>query len=104
MAFNHIFFNSSLLPYGPMLRRALDLNEQADDQLRDIRDCMVQMIDGDGSQNIHYAELTKRFGFADDAAAHAAFLEIDSAFSKTSADGNVSNVRAARDQLFNKLR
>ena len=90
--------------------------EQADDAMTDVRDVMIQMRDGDGSQNVHYAEVVKRFGFGDydstqgaptdaqNAKAKAAFDELDSAYSKTSGNGTVSNVRAARDQMFAKLR
>lgn len=103
MAFAHIHFNDQLA-YGRMLRRMLQMSEEADDLMKDVRDVMIQMRDGDGSQAAHYAEVTSKFGFASDAKAKAAFDELDSAYSKTSGDGSVSNVRAARDQLFAKLR
>lgn len=103
MAFNHVHFDDQGT-YGRQLRRALHSNEEADDLLADVRDMMLQMRDGDGSQDAHYAELTARFGFTTDAKARAAFEEIDSAYSKTSGNDSVSNVRAARDQLFAKLR
>lgn len=103
MAFAHIHFNDAL-PYGRMLRLLLSTAEDSDDLMADVRDVMIQMRDGDGSQDIHYAEVTQRFGFASDAKARAAFEELDSAYSKTSGNGSVSNVRAARDQLFAKLR
>lgn len=103
MAFNHIHFNDQT-QYGRLLRRMLSMSEEADDLFTDVRDVMIQMRDGDGSQDAHYAEVTTRFGFASDAKARAAFEELDSAYSKTSGNGNVSNVRAARDQLFAKLR
>ena len=103
MAFNHIHFNDQTT-YGRMLRRMLQMAEESDDLMRDVRAVMIQMRDGDGSQDAHYAEVTSRFGFASDAKARAAFEELDSAYSKTSGDGSVSNVRAARDQLYDKLR
>lgn len=115
MAFAHIYFNGSS-QYGSMFRNMLRLCEQADDAMTDVRDVMIQMRDGDGSQNVHYAEVVKRFGFGDydstqgaptdaqNAKAKAAFDELDSAYSKTSGNGSVSNVRAARDQMFAKLR
>ena len=65
---------------------------------------LVLMRVGDGSDATHYAEVTSRFGFVSNAKAKEAFDELDSAYSKTSGDGSVSNVRAARDQLFAKLR
>jgi len=103
MAFNHIYFNDQL-NYGRMFRRMLQMMEESDDLMSDVRDVMIQMRDGDGSQDAHYAEVTARFGFTNDAKARAAFEELDSAYSKTSGNGSVSNVRAARDQLFAKLR
>ena len=115
MAANHIYFDDSG-KYGRMLRRLLDLIETGDDLFTDVRDVMIQMRDGDGSQASHYAEVVKRFGFggydstqgAPDAAqlalAKAAFDELDSAYSKTGGNGSVDNVRAARDQFMAKLR
>lgn len=103
MAAAHIYFNDATA-YGRQLRRMLQTNEQADDLMADLRDVMIQMRDSDGSQDAHYAEITSRFGFQSDAKARAAFEELDSAYSKTSGNGSVSNVRAARDQLFAKLR
>lgn len=103
MAFNHIHFDSTL-PHGRILRNALTMNEQADDLLADVVSLMAAMLDGDGSQDAHYTEITSRFAFTSNAKAHAAYNELTSAFSKTSGNGSVSNVRAARDQLFAYLR
>lgn len=103
MAFNHVHFNDQT-QYGRMLRRTLQMMEESDDLLADVRDVMIQMRDGDGSQDVHYAELTTKFGFASDAKARAAFEELDSCYQKTSGNGSVSNVRAARDQFYAKLR
>ena len=66
MAFSHLHFNDQA-QYGRLLRRALNMSEEADEALKDIRDLMIQMRDGDGSQDAHYAELTSRFGFVNDA-------------------------------------
>jgi hypothetical protein len=103
MAAAHIHFDDQT-QYGRKLRRALQLMEEGDDLLADVRDMMIQMRDGDGSNAAHYALLVTRMGFPDNATAKAAFDELDSAFSKTSGNGSVSNVRAARDQLFAKMR
>ena len=103
MALQHVYFNDQT-NYGRLLRRCLSMMEESDDLMADVRDVMIQMRDGDGSQDAHYAEVTARFGFASDANARAAFEELDSAYSKTSGNGSVSNVRAARDQLYAKLR
>ena len=104
MAAAHLSFDDRDNKYGEMLRRMLDLSEQGDDLMADVRDVMIQMRDGDGSQAAHYAIVTTAFGFPTDAISKAAFEELDSAYSKTSGNGSVSNVRAARDQLYNKMR
>lgn len=103
MAFNHIHFDDQT-SYGRQLRRMLQMSEEADDLMKDVRDVMIEMRDGDGSDPAHYAEVTTRFGFTSNEKAKAAFDELDSAYSKTSGDGSVSNVRAARDQLFARQR
>lgn len=100
---NHIYFNDQT-SYGRMLRNVLRQMEVADDLFADVRDVMIQMRDNDGSQDTDYATITARFGFETDAKARAAFEELDSAYSKTSSNGSVSNVRAARDQFFARLR
>lgn len=99
----HIYFNDQT-DYGRKLRRLLQLMEEGDDLFADVRDVMIQMRENDGSQDEHYAEVATRFGFPTSAKARSAFLELDSAYSKTSGNGSVDNVRAARDQLFAKLR
>jgi hypothetical protein len=87
-----------------MLRALLRQCEQSDDLFTDVRDVMIQMRDGDGSLSDHYSEVSSRFGFANNDKAKEAFEELDSAYSKTSGNGSVSNVRAARDQFYAKLR
>jgi len=105
MAFQHIHFNDQS-QYGRLLRRALQMSEEADDLLTDVRDLMIQMRDGadNAADDTNYAELATRFGFVSNTKAREAFLELDSAYSKTSGNGQVDNVRAARDQLYAKLR
>jgi len=99
----HIHFNDQTR-YGQKLRALLDTAERSDDLFSDVRDMMIQMRDGDGSQDAHYARVTTQFGFESDAKARAAFEELESAYGKISGNGSVSNVRAARDQFFAKLR
>lgn len=105
MAANHIYFNDQT-EYGRKLRRLLNLMEEADDLFTDVRDVMIQMRDGadNGGDSSNYSEVTSKFGFSTNDKARSAFLEIDSAYSKTSGNGTVSDVRAARDQMFAKLR
>lgn len=89
--------------HGGMLQKAILTNRDGDRLLADVRAIMVQMLDGDGSVDAHYATIQARFGFESVAAARAAFAEIDSAYNKTSGDGQVDHVRVARDQLFARL-
>lgn len=66
---------------------------------------MQLMIDGDGTQIGHFVGVAASYGFENTGAdAKAAWEELQSAYSKVSGDGSVSNVNAALKQLFNKLR
>ena len=103
MAFDHIHFDDTT-QYGRILRTMLRTNESGDDQFTDVMSLFESMLDGDGSADGHYTEITVRFGFPYNALAHAAFNELASAYSKTSTNGAVTNTRAARDQLFAYLR
>lgn len=103
MAYAHIAFNDQN-QYGRKLRSMLIKMEESDDEMADVRDMMIQMRDGDGSSAAHYARATSLMGFENDTKTKEAFDELDSAYSKTSGNGSVSNVRAARDQLYAKLR
>jgi len=104
-AFSHIYFNDQT-QYGRQLRRTLQMMEESDTALKNLRDVMIQMREGADNPEDHtnYAEITSRFGFTSNAKAREAFLELDSCYSKTSGNGSVDNVRAARDQFFAKLR
>ena len=95
----HIYFDKNASSYGLMLRKLLQQMEESDALFADIRDTMVQMRTGDGSLDSHYSVVKSRFGFLTDADAKAAFDELDSAYAKTSGDGQVSNVYTARNQL-----
>lgn len=89
--------------HGPFLQRCINTNKDADRYFAELIAMMRQMLDGDGSQDQHYATIQVRFGFESVTTAHAAFLELDSAYGKTSGDDAVDHVRAARDQLFARL-
>jgi hypothetical protein len=103
MAFQHIFVNRNFSPEAFDFYTTVNDMRASDRRLLDLRAKMLTMIDGDGSQAVHFAEITARYGFVNDAASKAAFEELDSCYSKTSGDGQVSFVRAARDQLFAKI-
>lgn len=68
-------------------------------RLREFRDALIQGLDGDGSQDVHYAALATELGTADTAAAHALFLEVDAAVSKFDGTATTAQLTAALDQL-----
>ena len=95
---NFYKYDPSASTHGRFLQRAITSINDGDRWLEELMNLLAQMLDGDGSQDAHYATITTRFGFADTTTAHAAYSELSSLFSKTSGNGSVSNVRAARDQ------
>lgn len=111
----HIYWDEST-KHGAMIRQMLAANESGDDQMADVREMIIAMREGDGSQDVHYDNVVKRCkvgGYdptqgdpttAQRQMARSLFEELDSAFSKTSGNGSVDNVRAARDQLYAKTR
>jgi hypothetical protein len=104
MAFSHVYFNDQL-PAGRRLRSLLNKAEESDDAMADEVGTFVRMCEGDDpSQEANFAEVTARYGFTSNAKAKAAYDELASAYSKISGNGSVTDVRAARDQLFAKLR
>jgi hypothetical protein len=68
--------------------------------LTSVRDTMLKMRDGDGSQDVHYALVTTKFGTASDAKSKALFLEIDTVCA-LQANGSATRdqISAAIDQL-----
>lgn len=90
--------------HGKFWQRAGSAMENDDLWLKQLVDCMTQMLDGDGSQDAHYTTMATACGFASAAIAHSAFNELMSCYSKTSGNGSVSDVRAARDQFCSRIR
>lgn len=86
--------------HGKYLQRAITASSDADRYLEELMDVMVQMMDGDGTRDEDYLTIKTRFGFASEQEARAAYAELQSMYFKTSHNGPVDNVRAARDQAF----
>jgi hypothetical protein len=103
MAFNHISFNDQT-QYGRILRRAVNMAEEADDALNDVVDMMTQMRDGDGTVASHYAECTARMGFASDAKAKDCYDLLKAASDDISTNASVVNVKQRRGQVYARLR
>lgn len=96
--------------HGAFLQNAINASIEADRAanaalalLTEVRAIMVQMLDGDGSQDAHYSTIQARFGFSDVVTARAAFAEIDSAWGNSTNNDSRAAVKAARDQLFARL-
>lgn len=96
---NFYNYSASSSTHGRFLQRVVSSISDGDHWFKELMAMMAQMLDGDGSQDAHFATITTRFGFPDTATAHAAYSELLSCYSKTSGDGSVSSVRAARDQF-----
>lgn len=107
MASNYIEVNRTT-DVGRQLVRGLQMVREGKETLARLRDVIIQMRDGDGSDPAHYDVLAGEAGYvANDyatanAAAKASFDEIDSLLSKINTDNNVSNVLAAINQACAK--
>lgn len=103
MAYTH-FQISPTSTHGPQLRNALTTLETGYQNCLNMLGTIPTMIDGDGSQVAHFAEVTARFGFQSDAQSKAAWEELQSMMSKLTGDGSVTFVNAALKQAWNKFR
>lgn len=99
--FNHILI-SQTSTHGPQLKSILNSLKIAKNELPSIIAVMQSMIDGDGSQDAHYVEITARFGTQSDAQSHALFNELNSCNAKLQTDLDVTFVSAAINQLIAK--
>lgn len=103
MAVSHIPYNKGTI-HGSILSGGLNRLETALDELNEIKGTMALMIDGDGSSASHFAYMQEKFGFLDNAAAKAAWDELNSLLFKLNTNASVSDVNAALLQAFNKFR
>ncbi len=97
---NSYQYNPSSSTHGKFLERTVSFSNTADRYFLELMNMLASMLDGDGTQDAHYATIVTRFGFPDTTTAHAAYNELSSAYAKTSGNGSVTNSRAARDQMF----
>lgn len=103
MALEHITFSTST-NLGAALATSLRQFENALDRLRELHATFSLMIDGDGSSSTHFTYMTSTLGTTNDAGSKALFDELSSALAKLTTNDSVTNVNAATQQLFNKLR
>lgn len=103
MAVSHLQFNDQL-QHGRQLRRHLQMLEESTEGFADVLATMALMLDGDGSSTTHFDYVTSKYGFESNEAAMAAWNELNSLYSKFNSDNQVSNVKSAFTQAFNKFR
>lgn len=103
MAVGHITFDRNTSA-GGFFGNALAHFEAGLEQLKDVRDAMAQMIDGNGSEDEHYTYAVSRYGFPNAAAARAAYLELSAMLGKLDTNAPVENVAAAINQALAKFR
>jgi hypothetical protein len=103
MAFTKIHFNEAL-PHGRLLRSTLTSMENGHDGLNDLMAALALMIDGDGSSETHFDEIMTRLGTTSTASAKALYDELASLRFKLNTDSSVTDVLAAINQAFAKLR
>lgn len=99
----HYVFNPGTAS-GGRLRNALNQLEQGKLQLTSEQATMNADLDGDGSLDAHFGNVTSRYGFANTSDAHLAWSEINSALSKINTDTAQTSTDTALKQLFTKLR
>lgn len=103
MGDQHYLFDR-MKPAGIRLGRAHEALDQAINGLVAERNTMVQMFDGDGSADAHFAAHVAAYGFTSEADAHAAFLELDALIGKLTTDASVTAVRSAIEQFLARFR
>ena len=99
----HFTFNVNLTS-GSRLRGALANLESSRISLFNELATMTAALDGDGSNDAHFANVVAEYGFANTTVARSAWLELNSAVSKINSDASVSGTDAALKQLFTRLR
>lgn len=100
---DHYAFNPSTVS-GGRLRNGLNQLENGRDLLVKELATMTEDLTGDGSDPAHFTNVTTRYGFGSNDYAQAAWNEINSFLAKITTDAAVSNVQAAMNQGFTRLR
>lgn len=99
----HISFNPNST-YGILLRTAMGSLETGLVKANEVLGTMTEMLDGDGSSDTHYTYITSKFGFTDNAVAHAGYAELSALVGKLNTDGSITNMHAALIQAFNRFK
>lgn len=82
-------------PAGRLMARALQLLREGKEVLSHVREILIQMRDGNGSQDAHYALNATEIGFASATTARASFEELDSLHAKVTAGAGVGDATGA---------
>ncbi len=103
MAVAHLQINDQI-PHGRMLRAAINKLDEGREELADIIASLGLMIDGNGSDAAHFVYMKEKLGCASNEIAKAVWDELNSVNFKLTTNASVDNVKAALDQVVNKLR
>ena len=105
MAVDHFHYQfNPAAQSGARLRSSLAQLEQGRNALLAELATMTADLTGDGSLDAHFTNVTTRYGFGSNEYARAAWNELNSAAFKMNTNAPVSDVKAAFDQLFTRLR
>jgi hypothetical protein len=96
-------YNPTTSTHGKFVQSAVTSLKDGKRRLADLMGILSQMINGDGSQDVHYAYMTTALGCPDDATAHLLFNELNTNALKLSTDASVTTLNASLEQLFSKL-
>ena len=101
MASTNIDFDRSN-QFGQEIKAYLNALRKANQDGPNILTAIVHMVDGDGSQEAHFAELVAKGIYPTTADAMASYNEIASVNAKLTTDGSVTSVDAAIKQVCAK--
>lgn len=102
MALTHVGFSRGT-PAGGRLDNLLNHLRAFMDSMPHELATMAKMVNGDGSLAAHFTYMTDKYGFDNDAAAKAAFDELNAAWAKVAGDTSQTNVNAALKQVVDRL-
>ena len=104
MPLDNIQFDSNTSTHGKYLRQGLQGLNNGFDDLNEVLDNMLHMIDGDGTSETHFTEVTARYGFVSNTAAKSGWDELNSVMFKLNTDTSVTSVNAAIKQILAKMK
>ena len=104
MPLDNIQFDSTTSTHGRYLRQGLQGLNNGFDDLNEVLANMNHMLNGDGTAEAHFTEMTARYGFGTNAIAKAGWDELNSVMAKLNTDASVTSVNAAIKQILAKMK